>query len=352
MSEFDQNSNGTFSFEPAGEPTGEPAFSYGPLPRDLKQDRRQLSTVAFATVFITLVTAVVQLLLSVLVNQFLPPEFLLEQKWFLIAFSSVPMYAVAMPLSLFVYRFARSQPPEKRRMGFPAWLGLLAVCFAVTYVGNIIGTAVNAVIGVITGEPPTNELEQLTANTPLWANLLFVGILAPILEEIFYRKLVIDRLRTFGEWPAVILSGVLFGMIHGNFGQFFYATMMGIVFGLIYIRTGRLRYTVGLHMAINLVGGVFTSEVLKYIDLDAFMTSPTAEMFAENWIPLLLLFLYFGFVGLCFVAAPIAIVLMWKQLRELKRAQTPPTAREWVKLLAANPFVWGLLVLVVLLFVL
>ncbi|MBQ8214620.1 MAG: CPBP family intramembrane metalloprotease [Clostridia bacterium] len=313
---------------------------------EVRHARRQLVSIALAVSFISLFASVAQLVLILLVNTFAPE--LADANWYLVVLSCAPMYLISMPLSLLIYAIADAKAPEKKSMKFPVWLGLLAICFALTYAGNMIGATVNSIIGALTGEPVANELEELTTNTPLWANLLFMGILAPIMEEIFFRKLVIDRLTVFGDLPAILISGILFGLIHGNFGQFFYAAMMGIVFGFIYLRTGKLRYSIALHMAINLLGGVYTTEMLKMLDLEAFSAAPTDYMM-QNPIPVLMMLAYFGFILLCFVTAPIALVLLWKHIR-FRKAEQPLSASGWCRALLVNPAVWICLGVVVLLF--
>ena len=332
---------------PATPPT-EPHKTPAPVPMlGVSSARRQLTSIALAVSFITLFATVVQLVLLLLID-LLAPE-LRQADWFIVTLSCAPMYLFSMPLSLLLYRIADAKPPEKKRLSFPAWLGLLSLCFALTYVGNIIGVTVNSLIEAISGNPVVNELDELTKNTPLWANLLFMGILAPILEEVFYRKLVIDRLTVFGDLPAILISGLLFGLIHGNFGQFFYASLMGFVFGMIYLRTGKLRYSILLHMAINLLGGVYTSEMLKMLDMDAFSAAPYDYML-QNPTPVLMMLAYFGFILLCFVTAPIALALLWKHIK-LRKALHPLSPRDWRQALLLNPAVWICLGVVVLLFV-
>lgn len=308
--------------------------------------RRQLASIALAVSFITLFATVIQLVLIFLIDWFAPE--LAQADWYIVTLSCLPMYLVSMPLSLLLYAIADTKTPEKKKLSIPAWLGLLAICFALTYVGSLIGSAVNSIIEVFTGEPVRNDLNELTTNTPLWANLLFLGILAPIMEEIFYRKLVIDRLTVFGDLPAILISGLLFGLIHGNFGQFFYAAIVGVVFGFIYLRTGRLRYSIALHMAINLIGGVYTSEVLKHLDIDAFAASPT-DYILQNPTPVLLFLFYLCFLLLCFVTAPIALALLWKHIR-FRKADAPLTSKQWCKAIFLNPAVWLCLGTVLLLF--
>lgn len=307
--------------------------------RGLLREGIRIGVCAGAVTLIFIFTIVAQLLLDMLVRRMAPH--LAGEAWYVMALSSVPMYAVAMPLSLLIFRLVPARAPEKKSMKPYVWLGLLAICFGLTYAGNFIGMLVNLIIGAIRGEPVVNELQAVTTATPMWANLLFVGILAPVMEEIFYRKLIIDRLTRYGDLPAILISGLTFGLIHGNFSQFFYATVLGCLFGYVYLKTGKIRYTILLHMAINLIGGVWASEVVKVVNADP-----------EGLLSMLLLLVQGAFVMLMIVGAIVAAVLLIIFCRKpLCRAENPMSAREWCRVLALNPAVWLFAALVVFLFV-
>ena len=310
---------------------------------------RQIVSVCGGVAAITLLSALAQVVLAVLVRQFMPT--LLEESWFLLGFSSLTMYGIAMPLSLILFRVGRSEPPVGGgRVRFAAFLGLVALCFGITVAGNMLSSVVQGVISSITGEPPVNDIQELTMQTPFWANLLFAGILAPILEEIFFRKLVIDRLRHFGDLPAVLISGVLFGLIHGNFSQFFYAAMFGILAGYVYIYTGKLRYTVALHMILNLVGGVITTEILRLMYAAGYREGgDMMAFFMEHPIETLPYLLYSGFMMACLIACPIAIALMCRRVRFQKRPEAPERGEIFLRFLR-NPATWVLVVTVALIF--
>ncbi|MBR2019596.1 MAG: CPBP family intramembrane metalloprotease [Clostridia bacterium] len=318
-----------------------------PLARDLRQERRQLSILALAVTYIFAAVLVLQLLAVLCIELFAPHW--MSADWYVMVVSNTCMYLV-MPTSLFLFRMAPKQAPKQtRRIGFWAFCGLIALCFSISLLGNLAGNFVNEIISTFTGKEPTNELTELTLNSPFWATLLYCGILAPIMEEIFYRKLVIDRLRRYGDLPAILISGVTFGLIHGNFNQFFYAAAIGLLFGYVYLYTGKLRYTVALHAIFNLISGVGVSELLKHLDLAALETQGV-EAVLNNPVPFLLLIGYYLFLGLCFVCAPIAIALLWKYVRFEKAAQ-PLTARQWASVTLKNPGVWVLAAMLVFLFV-
>ncbi len=334
------------------EQTRTPEETNAPAAPSLASERLQIASVLLGISFIFLFAAIAQVILDLIICAAAPA--IAAADWYPWVASSVPMYVLAMPASLLLFSMGRATPPRRgERLSLLVLLGLVAICFAVTYAGNLLGTLVNAIIGRITGEMPENTLESMTAAAPFWANLLFVGILAPIMEEIFFRKLVIDRLRRYGEIFALLVSGVIFGLVHGNFYQFFYAAAMGILFGYVYLRTGRLRYTVILHLAINLVGGVYTTEMMRLIDPDRLATDPIGAITASP-AGALMLSLYLSFLVLCAVAAIVAVILL--SLFWLRRYSPSPAERkfsrgEWVRVLLLNPALWIFLCFVFLLFV-
>ena len=97
---------------------------------------------------------------------------------------------------------------------------------------------------------------EAVAEEPLHIAILFTVILAPLIEEILFRKLLLDRLLFLGDWSALVISSLFFGLFHTNLYQFLYATTVGLVLGYVHIMTGKMRWNVGLHMFINLFCGV------------------------------------------------------------------------------------------------
>ncbi len=335
------NQEPNFQFEPSESVNAAPV-------RHIGKERLQIAMPALSIAMVFLIASVVQGIVHALILE-LAPE-IAENDWYMWVISMVPMYCIAMPIALLVMRISKPEPPSPAQMRPLVFWGLLALCFGLTYAGNFIGSIVNAILSLLTGQEITNELEELTLNSPFWVNLFFCGIVAPVMEEIFYRKLFIDRLRRYGDLPALLISGIVFGLIHGNFYQFFYAALLGMLFGYIYLNTGKIRYTIALHMAINLVGGVYTTEMMKRLDIELLSSDPIAAI-SQNTTGVLMYFGYLGFVGLMMIAAVIAAVLLFLFCRKpLRRAEHPLTAHEWVRVLLINPGVWMLLLVVALLF--
>ena len=83
------------------------------------------------------------------------------------------------------------------------------------------------------------------------------------------RELILRRLAPWGEPVAIFGSAFLFGLFHGNFGQFFYAFAVGAVFAYVALRTGGIRYTVALHFLVNLLGMTVAQAVEDSLVLSA-----------------------------------------------------------------------------------
>lgn len=127
--------------------------------------------------------------------------------------------------------------------------------------------------------PPVLFWEE--GNTYWLGNLvaLFAAIiLAPIVEEIVFRGYLLNRwTHKFGALPAVILSSLLFAVLHPDIlGAFVFAVFMC----LIYMRTGSLLAVIVVHMGNNAL-----AMLIQYLDL-AYLTgfvAPTISDF-HDWL--------------------------------------------------------------------
>ena len=86
------------------------------------------------------------------------------------------------------------------------------------------------------------------------ASLLQVCVLAPVIEEILMRGYVFDGLSaSHGSIVALLVSSLLFALLHFNMVQTLSALVCGLIIGLIYLRTGSLLCSILTHAGYNLV---------------------------------------------------------------------------------------------------
>ena len=77
--------------------------------------------------------------------------------------------------------------------------------------------------------------------TSVWG-MLSIAVFGPITEELVFRRVMIDDItrKTGKPWVAILISSVLFGLIHMNPAQIVFAIPVGAVFGWIYVKTGSM----------------------------------------------------------------------------------------------------------------
>lgn len=70
--------------------------------------------------------------------------------------------------------------------------------------------------------------------------ILSIAVMAPLVEELLFRGAIEGHLLRTGKSPrmAIFLSALIFGIIHFNPVQIFFAFCLGLVFGWLYYRTG------------------------------------------------------------------------------------------------------------------
>ena len=179
--------------------------------------------------------------------------------WALWLVTFLPLYLVAFPVGALWMKNLPAAPPVKGSVTFSGAVKAVLVSFCMMVAGNMIGTGINLIISSLTDTPTVNPVETYAYSGALGWKLAFLVVIGPLWEEVIFRKLLIDRMRPYGERLALITSAVLFGLFHGNLSQLFYATALGLVFGYVYLRTGRLWCSAALHMLINLLGGVIST---------------------------------------------------------------------------------------------
>ena len=163
------------------------------------------------------------------------------------------MGCVTLPLMLLLTRSLPTRRPERTGLSLGGFLALVCVCYAAMILGNLVGIVVNGLLSPNSVDLIANL--ATATDTSLEMILSFV-VLAPVFEELVFRKVLVDRVLPYGEWPAILFSGLTFGLYHGNLSQFFYATLLGMVLAGVYLRTGRVLCTIGIHACLNFLGGV------------------------------------------------------------------------------------------------
>ena len=102
-------------------------------------------------------------------------------------------------------------------------------------------------------------MDEITLGKKLLILILWMGIVAPLAEEMIFRWLIYLRLRDYMKrGAAIIISAAFFGIYHMNLIQAVYAGILGAVFAYFLDITGSIWASALLHMGSNIWSLVFT----------------------------------------------------------------------------------------------
>ncbi len=140
------------------------------------------------------------------------------------------------------------------------------------------------------------------ANGSLLANLLYLALLPALIEEFISRGVLLQGLQSLGVRRAVLLSSLMFALLHLNFNQFFYAFVIGLVMALLVELTDSLYSSMLFHFLINARAAVIVSSAGPAVSsavssaagtetagMQEVLTVPNLLMAAAVYTPIMLL---------------------------------------------------------------
>lgn len=169
-----------------------------------------------------------------------------------IALSSLCGYLISVPLAARFLKPFPEEKPLKMKMRARKFLMLLVLAMGLGYIGSLAGNLINMLISAATGKPlfemnPVNLMMDMLS----WPNILMITVMAPLVEEWIFRKMLLNRVRFLGDRGAIVFTAVLFGLMHGNVSQTIFATIIGLVLGYAAVKTGRIVHCILIHMIVN-----------------------------------------------------------------------------------------------------
>lgn len=119
---------------------------------------------------------------------------------------------------------------------------------------------------------------QINSVGRLFIALLVLGIVPAICEELIFRGVIFGGLRkSFGMWTSVLLSGLMFALMHQSIVQLLYPFILGCVLAVVMEKTGNILYTILIHMFNN-----FATILLTFI-FEYFGIEDVTTVFSVQW---------------------------------------------------------------------
>lgn len=210
----------------------------------------------------------------------------------------------------------------------PSFLaGGVLLMFGAVCVGELLSAALNAVfqkLGISNGTPNFDLKGDPATDAVL---IVYVCLLAPVLEETLFRGMILPSLLPWGEKFAVAASSVLFGMFHMNLVQGVSAFFMGLVLGTVAARSGSVLPGIFIH---------FLNNSLSMAFLAAGIQKSAALQNA-----------YLALLGVCLLGSVALLRLRRKDysLSDLQQPDAPPTDRRWSAFFLRSAWFWVMAVM-------
>ena len=226
-------------------------------------------------------------------------------------FSMVSQYIIIFPI-IFILANIRKKHKVKTFFKKPKMSGLSifkwsVIALGLTYAVALIFDAIFSILSQFGLNVNDLSLPVPTSPLDLFVYAIVVAVCAPIFEEILFRGIFLTNHMKFGCWHAAIVTGVLFGLIHMNHQQMFFATALGILFAYIDIKAGSIIPSIIAHVAVNLYS-VINTVLLSFTNYNELLESGSLDAMLDA--PMIVLALIGIFNILVFIFIAVAAILL------------------------------------------
>jgi membrane protease YdiL (CAAX protease family) len=127
----------------------------------------------------------------------------------------------------------------------------------------VVAIIVGGLIRLLPGEPTRQAVVEVASGAgrglEVLLLVLLLGVVAPVVEEIVHRGVLLSALRRrLSPWPAIVTSAAVFAAIHLVDPGAIYAVpglfLIGIALGWLALATGDIGVPIAVHAGVNLTG--------------------------------------------------------------------------------------------------
>ena len=163
------------------------------------------------------------------------------------------MYFFRMDKLLFcvpiLYYFIKTNKEKKyfkvnKKLNITDIVTYFALIYGINIFLNLILSAINI------------EGQKFIVQRPIYTDIIYAICIAPILEEIVFRGVLMTYLKKYGIQTAIIVSSLFFGISHYNIYMIIPAFFIGVVLAYVSYKYS-IKYSILLHILLNIVANMF-----------------------------------------------------------------------------------------------
>lgn len=155
-------------------------------------------------------------------------------------------------IPILIWMFLRDRKGEERVQKAPFWKYIMVIGVSIPF-----ALGLNNIL-LLSNLPKVSEAFQESAEvlyTPsLAVQIVCLGIIVPVMEELIFRGLIFKRLCE--ESPvkrSIVYSALFFGLYHENMVQIVYGFLSGLLLAYLYEKFNSLKAPMAAHITMNIV---------------------------------------------------------------------------------------------------
>lgn len=178
--------------------------------------------------------------------------------------NAISIYVIGYGLLKLMLKNVETIPKKaKVKLKFTDVILLICITIGGAQIANIVTQIIIKIIQIIFNIKINNGVTELLSKSNPVYMVIFAAILGPIMEELIFRKTLLEKLRAYGDKTAIIYTAIAFGLFHCNFAQIPFAIVVGCILGYAKVKTNSMLLPIVLHISINTLSVILTIALQK-----------------------------------------------------------------------------------------
>ena len=175
-------------------------------------------------------------------------------------------YLIAICVGVFIFwvyrdgKLFKSDLRMQKRAMTSKTFGIVLSFLLLGQLGFVLFNQIFETIFNLFGFTMLKAVESASAGSDSVSMFLYASFFGPVSEELIFRGAGLRTFEKYGKVFAILMSSLLFGLFHGNFPQFFFATFVGIIFSYV-----TLEYSILWAMAFHIFNNLVIGDGLTYV---------------------------------------------------------------------------------------
>lgn len=226
-----------------------------------KQIRKISTSTTLPVLAFLIVMTVLNFTLIIMKNR-IPYGSIFRDSGFINLLLYVLLYLICIPLIALVFQKSKGnkvgiklsslyKKPQKSAFWCFKWI---IISMGFVYIASFVSNIIFAIIEYLTGVS-LNEASFEMGDSVFGTIVIIIApvIFAPIFEELLFRGVVLKNSEPMGQWFAIIISGIIFGLWHENYPQFLFAAVLGCFSAFMVVKTRSIIPSMIAHFLINTI---------------------------------------------------------------------------------------------------